>query len=106
MVHNQDTKESALVKYTLRLNPKAFNPITRKIIPERLWEVEQCATRDSDKVIWHCADIRVDGTPIRQMFSLPAAGIAPWEHICFGICVRGYDDVIELKTGPHDASGN
>lgn len=94
------------MKYILRLNPKAYNPVTRKVIAERLWEVEQCATRDSDKVIWHCADIRVDGIPIRELFILPEAGSQPWEKECFGICTRGYDDVIELKTGPADASGN
>lgn len=94
------------MKYIVRLNPKAFNPLTRKIIAERLWEVEQCATRDSEVVKWHCADVRIDKTPIRELFRIPESGTEPWSHECFGICVRGMDDVIEIKTGPCDASGN
>lgn len=94
------------MRYLLRLNPKAFNPLTRKLIPERMWEIEQCSTRDTDKVVWHAGDVRVDAIPIRQLFTVPDPGGQPWEREYFGICVRGYDDAIEIKTGPHDASGN
>jgi hypothetical protein len=84
------------MKYLVRLNPKALNPLTGKIIPGRLWEVEQCADKDSEKVIWHCADVRVDATPIRELFQL-LPGI-PWEGAYFGICIRGQDDVVEIHT--------
>lgn len=94
------------MKYLLRLNPKAFNPLTRKVIESRLWEIEQCKTPDSEMVIWHCADVRVDKTPIRELFTLPKEGEPPWEAMYFGICVRGQDDVVEIRTGAHDASGN
>ena len=94
------------MKYIIRLNPRAFNPLTRKVIAERLWEVEQCATRDSEKVIWHCADIRINLTPIRELYTLPKPGEKVWEWEGFGICVRGQANAVEIKTGPHDASGN
>lgn len=94
------------MKYIVRLNPKAFNPITRKVIVERLWEIEQCANRDSDRIVWHCADVRIDTTPIRELFTLPKEGEKPWEADYFGICVRGQDNAIEIHTGKADASGN
>ena len=100
------------MKYLVRLNPKAYNPLTRKVIPERLWEIEQCKSVgkgggvDSEPVIWHCADIRIDKTPIRELFELPKLGEAPWQREYFGICVRGQDNVVEIKTGAQDVSGN
>lgn len=94
------------MKYLVRLNPKAYNPITKKVIESRLWEIEQVADRDSEKVIWHCADVRIDKTPIRELFTLSKLGESPWERIYFGICVRGQDDVVEIKTGVFDVSGN
>jgi hypothetical protein len=93
------------LKYIVRLNSKAFNPITRKVIAARLWEVEQCAwkghdgSQDSEKVIWHCADVRIDDTPIRTLYTLPGEEAKPWEAEYFGICVRGQDNVVEIKTG-------
>ena len=94
------------MRYIIRLNPKAFNPITRKVIAARLWEIEQCATRDSEKVIWHCADVRIDKTPIRTLYTLPGAESKPWEAEYFGICVRGQDNVVEIHTGAPNVSGN
>ena len=94
------------MRYLIRLNPRAFNPVTRKVIAERLWEVEQCATRDSEKVVWHAHDVRIDQTPIRTLYTLPGEEAKPWEAEYFGICVRGQDNAIEIKTGRHDASGN
>jgi hypothetical protein len=94
------------MKYLVRLNPKAFNPITRKIIAARLWEVEQCANKDSEKVIWHCAEVRIDSTPVRTLYTLPKQEEKPWEAEYFGICVRGQDNAIEIHTGARDASGN
>lgn len=94
------------MKYIIRLNPKAYNPLTRKIIAECLWEVEQCGNRDSELVKWHCADVRINATPIRELFTLPEPGAGAWQHTCFGVCMRGMDDVIEIRTRPEDASGN
>ena len=90
------------MKYLVRLNKRAFNPVTKRVVPGRVWEVEQAANRDSEKVIWHCGDVRIDGVPVRDLFDLTPE----WEHVCFGICVRGQDDAIEIWTGPHDVSGN
>lgn len=94
------------MKYIVRINPGAYNPLTRKVRADRLWEIEQCKTKDSAAVKWHCADVRIDQTPINQLFNLPKPGEKPWEFECFGICVRGQDNAIEIKTGRHDASGN
>jgi hypothetical protein len=90
------------MKYIVRLNPKAFNPITHKVEPSRVWEIEQCADRDSEKVIWHCADVRINNTPICEIFVLPKPGEEPFERTYFGICVRGQDNAIEIKEGRHD----
>ena len=100
------------MKYVVRLNPKAFNPITKRVIPDKLWEIEQCASMggnglvDSEKVIWHCTDVRIDTTPIRDLYVLPQQGVKPWEAEYFGICVRGQDNAIEIHTRQHDVSGN
>lgn len=94
------------MKYIVRINPKAFNPLTKKVIVDRLWEVEQCSNRDSARVLWHCRDVRIDAKPIQELFMLPKAGEPPWQWEGFGVCVRGYDDAIEIHTGPHDSSGN
>jgi hypothetical protein len=94
------------VRYIIRLNPKAWNPLTKSLIPSRLWEIEQVETKDSAKVIWHCADVRIDKTSIRELFKLPEPGGPPWSVEYFGFAVRGYDDAIEIRTGEADASGN
>lgn len=100
------------MRYIVRVNPKAYNPVTRSLIASRLWEVEQCAATggdgrlDSERVIWHCADIRIDDVPIRELFVLPEPGGKPWEREVFGICVRGQDNAIEIKTGAADVSGH
>ena len=94
------------MKYLVRLNPRAINPITRKIIASRLWEIEQCATKDSEKVIWHGQDVRIDATPIRELFTVPKEGEPPWQGEYYGICVRGQDNAVEIRTGPADVSGN
>ena len=94
------------MRYLIRLNPRAFNPITRKVIADKVWEIEQCATKDSGKIVWHCADVRIDATPIRELYKLPTEGEKPWEAEYFGFCVRGQDNAIEIHTGRQDASGN
>lgn len=94
------------MKYIVRLNPRAVDPLTRKVIPERLWEVEQCANKDSEKVRWHCAEVRIESKSICTMYKLSESGAKPWEMEVFGTCVRGADDAIEIRTGAADASGN
>lgn len=94
------------MRYLIRLNPKAFNPLTKRVIAERLWEVEQCASTDSEKVIWHCADVRIGGTPINQLFTLPKPGEGVWSKEVFGFCVRGQDNAVEIHVGNANASGN
>lgn len=90
------------MKYIVRLNQRAYNPITSKVDPRRVWEVEQCATKDSEKVIWHCAEVLIDGVPFRTFFVLPNPGDKPFEASYEGIVVRGQDDAIEIKEGRHD----
>lgn len=98
------------MQYKIRLNKRAFNPVTGKVIASRLWEIEQCSfiggsgRLDSEKVIWHCADVRIDGMPIRDFFTLPKEGDPPWEIERFGICVRGQDNAVEILTTPQDVS--
>lgn len=97
------------MKYIVRLNPKAayYNPLTGKteIKVDRIWEVEQVADKDSEKVIWHCANVRINNISANQFFVVPKVGEPPWEFTAHGICVRGQDNAIEIKTGRHDASG-
>lgn len=94
------------MKYIVRLNPRAFNPLTRQFIESRLWEVVQCGFRGSEEYTWHCADVRIGGVPIRELFVLPKKGEVPWSMECSGVCVRGQDNVVDILTGPPDASGN
>ena len=100
------TGGEAPVRYLVRINPRAWNPITQKVDTAHVWEVEQCKTKDSAKVKWHCAAVSVNGAPIREFFRIPKQGEPPWEFECYGICLRGQDDTIELHTGPKEASGN
>lgn len=90
------------MRYLVRLNPKAINPLTGRIIPSRVWEVEQCANKDSEKVIWHCARIRIGDVPIHKIFTFPKPGENPTELEFYGICVRGQDDAIVILEGKHD----
>jgi hypothetical protein len=83
------------VKYLVRANPKAYNPITRKVDLSRFWEVEQCADRDSEKVIWHCAAVRVGNEVIHD---IPPDSVLEF----YGVVVRGADDAIVILEGKHD----
>ena len=94
------------MKYIVRINPGAYNLLTKRIDAKRIWEVEQCANKDSERVIWHCADVRIDDKPIYQLFVRPKEGEKPWQLECWGICARGQDNAIEIKSGKSDASGN
>jgi len=100
------------MKYLVRLNQRAFNALTRQVKASILWEVEQCekiggnGLVDSKRVIWHCADIRIDQKPIRELYQLPKEDGKPWETEVWGVCLRGQDDVVEIKTSAADVSGN
>jgi hypothetical protein len=94
------------MKYIVRLNPKAINPLTLQVNAKLLWEIEQVGNRDSESVIWHCADVRIDDKHVREFFRLLKTGETPWQMECFGTVVRGQDNAIEIHTGPSDASGN
>jgi hypothetical protein len=94
------------VTYKIRLNPRAFNPLTKQIIASRLWEIEQVADKDSERVIWHCSDIRVNDKPIRELYALPKPGDPAWEIECYGIAVRGQDNAIEVHTKDKNVSGH
>ena len=94
------------MRYIIRLNAKAFNPITQKVDMKRVWEIEQCASRDSEAVTWHDGNVRIDGEPIGARFKAPGPGEPAWRFECYGICVRSQDNAFDILTGPHDASGN
>lgn len=84
------------MNYIVRLNPKALNPITRKVDPKHLWEVEQEASKDSEKVIWHCEDLRIGDRPIREFFVVPPVGTI-WElHYKNATVARGQDNAIVI----------
>lgn len=92
------------MKYIVRLNPRARNPLTRKIDVSRVWEVEQLADKDSERVIWHCSEIRVGDRPIRELFVLPKPGEKATEMEFTGICFRGQDNAIVIQEGAHDVA--
>lgn len=84
------------MKYVVRLNPRAFNPLTRQVIKNKLWEIEQCADKDNEKIVWHCANVKINDTYINQIFVLPKEGEQPFERTYYGICLRGVDDALEI----------
>jgi hypothetical protein len=94
------------LKYFVRLNPKAINPLTLEVNAQRLWEVEQANTRDSEAVIWHAADVKIDKQHVRELFQLSKQGEQPWQIERYGVCVRSQDNALEIITGSPDASGN
>lgn len=94
------------MKYLVRLNKKAFNPVTKQVKDSVIWEVEQAPNRDSEAVIWHCSAVKIDGVGISAFFEIPKPGAPAWEIERFGIATRGQDNAIEIRTGKADASGN
>jgi len=92
------------MKYIVRINPKAYNVLLKRIIPAIIWEVEQVKTRDSEKVIWHCSNVKIDGVPITKIFPLPKKGEPPTQMEFAGVCIRdGYEDAIQILTkGRHE----
>lgn len=110
-----------MMKYIVRLNLRAYNPLTRQVIANRLWEVEQAekmggnGRQDSERVVWHCAAVRIDQKDIEQIAPITAyrefgkplsVDEKPWELEVWGVCVRGQDNAIEIHTGKSDVSGN
>ena len=109
------------MKYIIRLNSRAVHPLTRRVSVKLLWEVEQSekiggnGRIDSPVVIWHCENVRIDGKPIDSLIPLealrdfgksPVIGEKRWALEVWGICSRGSDDAIEIRTTPKAASGN
>lgn len=112
------------MKYIVRINLRAFNVLTMKMDPRLIWEVEQVASKDSGKVVWHCAHVRIrhrglgDETPIEDYLAKAMAErkiekIAknpvkkekskPIEFEFHGICIQtGMDDAITIQEGRHD----
>jgi hypothetical protein len=87
------------MKYLVRINPRALNPITKKIDASRVWEVEQAGTKDSRETVkWHCGDVRIDDMSIARLFKFPKQGEPPTELTFYGICTRAQDDAILIST--------
>lgn len=89
------------MRYIVRLNPKAFNPVTGKVDSTRLWEVEQCATKDSEKCIWHRDRVRIGDRGINEFYTLAEKGQPPTELKFEGICITGQDSALVIITGKH-----
>lgn len=92
------------MRYTVRLNPRAYNPITRRNEESRRWEVVQEEIKggtghDSESVIWHSAEVRVDGAPVQALFD---AAKAPKELKFHGVVFRAADNAIEITTRTAD----
>lgn len=93
------------MRYLVRINPRAVNPLTKRIDETRVWEVEQCRSTDSERVKWHCADVNIDGVNITKIFQFPKKGEPPTEMEFYGIVARGADDAIQILTkGRHEVS--
>jgi len=98
------------MKYLVRLNPKALNPLTKKVEPSRVWEIEQCADKDSEKYIWHCGAVTINAQPIHRYITAlcEAKGpdfILPKEFEFHGIATRGQDNSIVIHEGRrHDVN--
>ena len=95
------------MKYLVRQNPKAYNPLTGQVDPQRLWEVAQVAWdggsgHDSEEVVWHCAEVVVNGRPISDMVMNEPE--APLELTFHGICTRDQNNAISIRTGRNDVS--
>lgn len=92
------------MKYVVRLNSRAYNPITGKLVPGKLWEVEQCASHDPEitKAVWHCAEVRIGTDSITKLFTLPPPGAPPFELTVYGLAARAHDDAIVILRGKRD----
>lgn len=99
------------MEYVIRINPKAFNILTKRIDERRLWEVEQSewsgrsGNRDSEKVIWHTANVKINETPIDRYIVENKLALKGLEIKLSGIAVIDGDNAIKILTGKHDVSG-
>jgi hypothetical protein len=67
----------------------------------KLWEVEQRADKDSERVIWHCANVRIGVNPIEYFFTVPKKNEPPWELHYQGTCYTdGQDNAIVILGVP------
>lgn len=95
------------MRYLVRLNKKAINPLTGKLNPKLRWEVVQKADKDSQKVTWHCEDVRIGNEPAYTFFKLPAPPktIWDWELHYIGTVARGQDNavvILGVEDGEHN----
>ena len=113
------------MKYIVRVNIRAFNPLTMKMDPRRFWEIEQTESKDSQKVIWHCAHVRIrhgqfaKETPIEDYLATEMAlrkqektaknqtvkkeKAKPIEFVFQGLVLTsGSDDALVIQEGKHD----
>jgi hypothetical protein len=90
------------VRYIIRLNKRAINPLTQQLNPKRRWEVEQRADKDSEKVVWHCEDVRIGDTPVQALFKMPEPPktVWDWELHFVGTVARGQDNFVVILGVP------
>ena len=89
------------MRYIIRLNKRAINPLTQQLNPKLRWEVEQRADKDSEKVVWHCEDVRIGDKPVQTFFQMPPSGnIWDWEMYYVGTVARGQDNFIVILGEP------
>jgi hypothetical protein len=86
------------VRYLIRLNKKAINPLTQKLNPQRRWEVIQKADKDSEQVTWHCSDVRIGERNAQEYFEMPPPPktIWDWELHFVGTVARGQDNAVVI----------
>jgi hypothetical protein len=87
------------MRYTVRLNKKAINILTRSLDPKRRWEVIQEADKDSQRVRWVCENVRIGEKHAQEFFKmpLPPKTIWDWELNLTGTVARGQDDAIVIN---------
>ncbi len=90
------------MQYKVRLNPRSFNPLTRRVDLSRLWEVEQVADKDSAKVIWHCTAVRVGEHLLDPVLFAQYQKTTYDEIVYHGIITRNGDNEIAIREGRHD----
>lgn len=94
------------MRYIVRLNKKAVNPLTRQLDPKRLWEVEQLADKDSERVVWHAEAVRINEQKASDFFQtpVPPKTIWDWELHYKGYVARGQDNAVVVIGEPDGES--
>ena len=105
------------MKYTVRPNPKAYNPVTGLTDPKKVWEVAQHewaggTGHDSEQVSWLCAEVKINGVPITEVIATRTSAQTPAEKLkvaekgmeFYGICTRDQDNAISIREGRTDVS--